>query len=187
MTAQTAERTKESIEKKTENVQGTDPGQADMRVDESKPRTLVSASTKRFKQQPGRMVLVRTTPHSQRVYSEPEFLPAIITRVHPDGTVNLTIFNDSSVNTFQKMAVEGLDEGQWSWPERVKDIEEDGRSLADSKRAEKLEGLADSFGKGIPEDKRVEASAQTAEELSKAANRQKINNINQTLEDLKGE
>jgi hypothetical protein len=62
----------------------------------------------------GRIVLY----HSSTSPGVTEPRAAIITRVHNQTCVDLTVF-DSSVLVFPTSCVQGLDAGQWSWPERV--------------------------------------------------------------------
>lgn len=64
-----------------------------------------------------RMVLFHTTDHDQKVYAQPAVLPAVVTFVNPDGSVNLTIFSDSHDNSYQKNVMQGPAPGQWDWPQ----------------------------------------------------------------------
>lgn len=64
-----------------------------------------------------RMVLFHTTEHDQKIYSQPAVLPAVVTFVNPDGSVNLTIFSDSHDNSYQKNVMQGPAPGQWDWPQ----------------------------------------------------------------------
>lgn len=62
----------------------------------------------------GEIVLFHTSADDQGTYAEPTVLPAIISFVNPDGSVNLTVFNNSTHNTFRKNVPDGPGENQFS-------------------------------------------------------------------------
>lgn len=82
----------------------------------------------------GDIVLFRPNAHERTVYNSPDLLPAIVTRVQ-DGFVNLTVFNDSTVNTFARNVREGWGEGNYSTREDVEEAREAAQQKLDRARA----------------------------------------------------
>lgn len=68
----------------------------------------------------GRIVHYKNTETEAQFQKGAQVVPAIITRVHSDNVVNLTVFTDSGGGVHQKTSVSlGTDAGTWAWPERA--------------------------------------------------------------------
>ncbi len=71
----------------------------------------------------GRIVRYRPSPQDPPgvLHNDPEFLPAIVTRVYPDpesGVVNLKVFCDGPGIVHLNDVGEGDEPGKWQWPRR---------------------------------------------------------------------
>lgn len=74
----------------------------------------------------GRIVHYRNTETEAQFQNGAQVVPAIITRVHSDNAVNLTVFTDSGGGVHQKTSVSlGTGAGTWAWPERVEAPKQD--------------------------------------------------------------
>jgi hypothetical protein len=76
----------------------------------------------------GRIVQYRTTPEDQKRMGENPhntvraILPAIVTAVNEDGTVNLSIVLDGYGNIYAPNVILGDGEGQYAWPVRESEV-----------------------------------------------------------------
>lgn len=62
--------------------------------------------------------IVHYLPRSGENGGRDKLWPAIITAVHVDGSVNLTVFRDLLSPIPVDHAKEGTEPGTWRWPER---------------------------------------------------------------------